>query len=98
MKKATVKNIASSVMYENILNNIDIQYDTIGQEVKETLILKNKEAAKETIQFQYDVGDLVMELQEDKSILVYKAGDKENVLYYIEPQIGMKQAIPIGLI
>lgn len=85
MKKATVKNIASSVMYENILNNIDIQYDTIGQEVKETLILKNKEAAKETIQFQYDVGDLVMELQEDKSILVYKAGDKENVLYYIEP-------------
>ncbi|MCL2860025.1 MAG: DUF6531 domain-containing protein [Oscillospiraceae bacterium] len=72
-EKLNLKNLQSSVTYEGILNNIDIEYDVQSTKVKENIILKNSEAINQSIIFTLDVGNkLKVEMTKDNQILIYE--------------------------
>lgn len=71
--KFDLKNISSgTVKYENILDNIDIEYNVVSSKIKENIILKDKSAINQEISFEYDTDKLKMERTEDGRIILYK--------------------------
>jgi len=70
-KKVNMRNLSSSVIYKDILDDIDIKYDTLAEGVKESIILKNRDAINTNIVFEYRVGNLKMELNDNKEIIVF---------------------------
>ena len=80
-KYTTLTNLTSEVLYENIYNNIDIQYITTSVGVKENIILKNSNAQNE-FTIQYKINSLTAVAVNDKLI---ELRDKSNeVVYLIE--------------
>ncbi len=77
-KYTTLTNLTSEVLYENVYNNIDIQYITTSVGVKENIILKNSNAQNEfTIQFKINsltavaINDKLIELRDKSGKAVY---------------------------
>ena len=80
-KYTVLKNQVSETVYENIYNNVDIQYFTTSVGVKENIILKNANAQNE-FNIQYKFNKLTAESVNDRLIeLKDKSG---NVVYSIE--------------
>lgn len=80
-KYTVLKNQVSETIYENIYNNVDIQYFTTSVVVKENIILKNANAQNE-FSIQYKFNKLTAESVNDRLIeLKDKSG---NVVYSIE--------------
>lgn len=80
-KYTVLKNQISEIIYENIYNNVDIQYFTTSVGVKENIILKNANAQNE-FNIQYKFNKLTAESVNDRLIeLKDKSG---NVVYSIE--------------
>ncbi len=80
-KYTVLKNQISEIIYENIYNNVDIQYFTTSVGVKENIILKNANAQNE-FSIQYKFNKLTAESVNDRLIeLKDKSG---NVVYSIE--------------
>lgn len=71
--KMAAKNIASSVIYSDILKNVDIIYAIEGESVKEDIVLKNVEAVDNKFVFNLDVGNLEAKLNDDKTISIYNS-------------------------
>ena len=80
----SVENLSNSVIYENILDGIDLKYDIQSDILKESIILNNKEAINNEIIFNLDTGKLIAEVIETKQIIIYD-GTKENIVYVIDP-------------
>ena len=80
----SIENLSNSVMYENILNGIDLKYDIQSDTLKESIILNNKEAINNEITFNLDTGKLIAEVIDTKQIIIYD-GTKENIVYVIDP-------------
>ncbi len=75
--------VSSAIEYKNILNNVNIEYSVVPEQIKENIILDNKEAIENEIVFEYETNGLEMKLKDDKDIIVYK--DKEsNVKFTIK--------------
>lgn len=82
--KFNLKNISSgTVKYENILDNIDIEYNVISSKIKENIILKDKSAINQEISFEYDTDKLKMERTEDGRIILYEK-NKEEIEFFLE--------------
>ena len=76
-----ISNISDNkINYENIIEDIDIDYQVFNDRIKESIILKDKEKIPETIVFNIDT-NLVLELNENKTI---SAKDKEKIVYIID--------------
>jgi len=73
----------TTIKYEDILANTNIEYSTEPEHVKENIVLQNKEAIKNELKFIYDVGSLKMKLLDSKDIIVY-AGTEDNVIFTIQ--------------
>ncbi len=71
--KRNLNNISTSVIYPNILKDVDITYDIISESVKENIILKTLESTENKFIFNLDIGDLVAKLNEDNSISIYNS-------------------------
>lgn len=83
-EKLKLKNISSgTIQYENILNNIDLQYNVISNTIKENIILKNKSAINQNITFEFKTDKLKMEKTEDGRIIFYEK-NKEDIVFYLD--------------
>lgn len=82
--KLNINKISSgTVKYEEILDNIDIQYNVISNSIKEDIILKNKLAINQEISFEFQTDNLKMEKTEDNRI-VFSEENQESVLFLLE--------------
>ena len=82
--KLNLNKISSgTIQYENILDNIDIQYNVVANSIKENIILKDKEAIKQEISFEFQTDNLKMEKAEDNRIFFYEENKKE-ALFFLE--------------
>lgn len=72
--------LISEIKYENILDEIDLDYKVLPNKVKESIILKNKNFIKQKIKFEVET-DLLLKLNEDKSI---SAIFGDEVIFIIE--------------
>ncbi len=82
--KTSLKNISSgTVKYENILDNIDIEYNVVSDKIKENIILKDKSSINQELSFEYDTNGLQAEKTEDGKVIFYK-DNKENIVFYLD--------------
>jgi RHS repeat-associated protein len=79
----TLKNIETGATYENILPNVDLQYELISKELKENIILKNSDA-QNAFNFSYKLKNLKMKYSSDGSIDIYNP--ETNVVKYNIPK------------
>lgn len=75
-----LKSNKENIKLENILNDIDIDYQVISTTLKESIILKNKNNIPNTLSFKIDT-NLELELLEKGSI---QAKDKEKIIFVID--------------
>ena len=73
---------SGTIKYKNILDNVDIEYNVISDQIKENIILKNKEALNQEISFEYNT-NLKMEKTEDGKIILYEE-NKEDIVLILE--------------
>lgn len=62
-----VKKNVSSVIYEDILTDVDLQYVVIGNDVKENIIVKSKSESY-SYTFSLKLNKLYAEMQEDGTV------------------------------
>ena len=75
--------VFSEIQYENIIDDTDLIYSNTSESVKESIIIKNKEAINEKYVFKYQTNNLKMSLNENKEILV-KDKNTNELIYIIE--------------
>ena len=74
-KNYKLTNIGSAVLYEDIFENVDIEYAVVSKRVKENIILK-KAVDFNSIVYSYKIGNhLKVVVEDDKNIAIV---DKEN--------------------
>lgn len=82
--KLNLNNISSGIIqYENILDNIDIQYNVVSNSIKENIILKDKSAMNQEILFEFQTDNLKMEKTENNRI-VFSEENEEEVLFFLD--------------
>ncbi len=77
-----VKKNVSSVIYEDILTDVDLQYIVIGNDVKENIIVKSKSESY-SYTFSLKLNKLYAEMQEDGTVGLFD--EKTNELQYVIP-------------
>lgn len=75
-----IKRNKQDLIFENILEDIDIDYKVISTKLKESIILKNKNNIPSSLSFKIDT-NLVLELATKGSIL---AKDKDKNIFVID--------------
>lgn len=83
--KTSLKNISSgTIKYENILENIDIEYNVVSSKIKENIILKDKDSINQELSFEYDTNGLQVEKTEEGKINFYANENKEKVVFFLD--------------
>ncbi|MBY6801068.1 DNRLRE domain-containing protein [Clostridium botulinum] len=82
-KDKTVANVSSEVKFENIRNNIDLQYNISSQKLKEYIILNNKVENPE-FKFKIKASNLIPKIEEDNSISFYAEDDSQKKIFDID--------------
>lgn len=72
-----INQISSSIEYNNILPNVDINYVLIPEQVKENIVLKNKASIENSLVFEYETNGLKMKLLESKDIIVFDKNEDD---------------------
>ncbi len=86
LDRMTVQNAVSAGQYENVLPNIDLEYEIKGETVKENIILKSAQAANTDISFRINHEGMDIERSEDGSLLVVdREGEKEAIYRFDAP-------------
>ena len=80
-KFITLKNLTSEITYENIYDDVDVQYFTTTTGVKENIILKNKNARSD-FYIQYKFNNLTAKSVDDKTVELLNS--KGEAVYKIE--------------
>lgn len=82
--KFDLKDISSgTIKYENILDNIDVEYNIVSSQIKENIILKDKSAINQEITFEYNTDKLKMEKTENGRIILYEK-NKDEIEFFLE--------------
>lgn len=82
--KYNLNNITSGIVkYENILENIDVEYTVISKTIKEDIIIKDKSAINQQLVFEYNTDKLEVEKTEDGKIIFYEK-NKDNIVFFVE--------------
>ncbi|WP_010075581.1 hypothetical protein [Clostridium cellulovorans] len=82
-KKKAVPNTSSTVDYENIYNNVDLQYKLESDTVKENIII-NKKIDSPVFEFALQLKNVVPKLNDDKTITFYDEKDSSKSIYKID--------------
>ena len=88
-KFLTVKKVTSEVAYNDAFPNVDVHYVLQSNDVKENIILKNKDAQAEFSEI-YDVGKMAAVQKDSKTIELFDKADEEQkdpVFVIAAPQI-----------
>ena len=80
-KFTALKNLTSEITYENIYDDVDVQYFTTTTGVKENIILKNKNARSD-FYIQYKFNNLTAKSVDDKTVELLNS--KGDAVYKIE--------------
>ena len=80
-----LQNKVSSLIYEDVLNQVDIAYDVEPEGLKESIILKEKPAGRAIYQYQITANGLEAVLEADNSIRFYEEGNGETVFHMPAP-------------
>ena len=80
-KFTALKNLTSEITYENIYDDVDVQYFTTTTGVKENIILKNKNARSD-FYIQYKFNNLTAKSVDDKTVELLNS--KGEAVYKIE--------------
>ncbi|GFZ34395.1 hypothetical protein CSC2_49210 [Clostridium zeae] len=81
-KKVNTK-ASSSVEYKQVLDNIDLRYDLLGNSLKENIIIE-KPVENLKMDFKLSFKNLIPEVQKDKSIVFYDDKDKTKAIFSIQ--------------
>ena len=81
--KSALKNLEGLVTYPDIQENVDLQYVVSGSEVKENIVLKDKDTPTE-FTFQYKFNKLNHRTNENGQIEFYDENDSDNVVFTID--------------
>lgn len=66
---SAISQTQSSVTYNDIADNTDLQYIVTPNSIKENIIVSNKESVKDTYTFTFETNGLTAEKQDDGSII-----------------------------
>ena len=92
--KLNLNNISSgNIQYENILENIDIQYNVVSDSIKENIVLKNELAINQEIAFEFQTDNLIMEKTEGNKIIFSKENEEEVQFLLEAPYMYAKNEI-----
>ena len=80
---SALKNISSTVVYKNILSNVDLCYITEGNELKENIILNSKNTPQ-SFTFVYDCKDLSARLNNDGQVEIYEKNNTDKTVFYLD--------------
>ena len=75
-KFTVLKNIISEATYENVYNNVDLQYFVTSTGVKENIILKSSDVQNE-FNLTYKIKNLTAKQTDDYTITLYNKNNKE---------------------
>ena len=78
-EKLVVDNQKSHLIYENVYEGVNMEYEVTGKSVKESIILNNSNAGN-VFTFRMDLGGLYPEKQADGSINLCSDAECENVV------------------
>lgn len=78
-KEFILEKASSQLLYEDAYANTDIQYDLMGNQLKESIILSSYDSALRGYRYALNVGTMIPVLNDDGSIYFYDA-QKENVV------------------
>lgn len=84
-----LQDLGSGCVYNDVLPNVDLQYNLISQNLKEYLLLKNAQAQTD-FDFTYRLKNLEMRAKDDGSIEVYDPA--KNTVQYTIPKPVMMDA------
>ncbi len=82
-EKFKVENKSGTIVYEDVFNNTDIEYELNNSKIKESIILKEKQDTY-VFKFNMDLGELCPVMREDGSIDLCADKDGENPAAKIE--------------
>lgn len=93
----TLNNVKSSIIYEDVYDNVDLYYEVYGTSVKEKIIVKEPSDAY-TYTFELQLNGLLPRLEKDGSISLYDPdlGEGTNAIQYQIPTPYMKDSSGIG--
>lgn len=75
--------ISSSIKYQNILSYTDIKYAVQSEQVKESIILRTKQAMNNKLVFEYDLDGLKMKITNTNEVIIYDTAET-NTIFTIE--------------
>ena len=81
-KKKTLTNIGSKVEFIDVYPEVDLQYETIGNMIKENIII-NEKISYAAFKFNIRVNNLVAKLDKDNVITFYDKKDESKVIYKV---------------
>lgn len=84
-KKKSLTNISSGVKFNNVFNDIDLEYKIISDTVKENIIINNKIENRDVeFDFNISVSNLIVKQGEDKKIYFYDKDDSTKIIFVME--------------
>lgn len=75
-----IPEITSAVEFKDVYENVDLKYDVISKEVKESIIIKDK-IDNPVFKFNLNMENLVPKLLEDKTIVFYDSEDINKEIF-----------------
>lgn len=82
IEKIQLNQIASTIQYQGILSDVNIDYVLAPEMIKENIVLENKEAIQNKFVFEYETDGLDMKLLDNNDIIVYQ-DNEENIKFII---------------
>lgn len=73
----TVKNVESEVAYNNAFTNVDVHYILQSNDVKENIVLNNKDTQNEFTEI-FDIGKMAVKQKDSKTIELFDKSDKDQ--------------------
>ena len=86
-KETILEKPASQLMYKAVYDNTDIQYDLVGNQVKESIIMQSYDSKLYGYQFILNTGDLIPVLEEDGHIDLYDPAKETIVMVMPAPYL-----------
>ncbi len=79
-KTKTLDNVASTVDFKNVFDNVDLSYNLAGDSLKENIVIK-KATDNPEYSFNINVKNLTAKLQSDNSITFYDEKDNKTEVF-----------------
>ena len=73
--KMAVKSASGIITYEDVMTDVDLNYQLVGNDIKENIIL-NSSAAAQSFSFTLDIGNKMIAVLENNCVVIYSSTGK----------------------